>query len=87
MISITRYISEGFLGNLDKKFQKTAFAGKVDKINNKIDNVLSRSSLGRSYMRMENKLSDGLKKDTLNLKNDFLNLKDDLQGKNYKIRK
>ena len=41
MISITRYISEGFLGNLDKKFQKTAFAGKVDKINNKIDNVLN----------------------------------------------
>jgi hypothetical protein len=33
MISIVQYISEGFLGNFDQKFQKTALAKTVDKTN------------------------------------------------------
>jgi len=53
MLSITQYISEGFLGNIDKKFQQTALAKTMDKANDKIDNLLGKSSIGRGYMKLE----------------------------------
>ena len=83
MISIARYISEGFLKDLDQKFQQTSLAKTMDKANKHIDNTLSQSEIGRSYMRAE--------KRTGNFVNQggkaFANLYDKLRGRNYKIRK
>jgi len=83
MVSITWYISEGFLKDLDQKFQQTALAKTVDKANKHIDNTLSQSKVGRSYMRAEKRtgkfVDQGGKA--------FANLYDKLRGRNYKVRK
>ncbi len=83
MISIVQYISEGFLGDLDKKFQKTALAGKVDKVNNKIDNFLGKSSIGRGYMKLENATGEAARQGV----NSVLNTKDRILRKNFKVRR
>lgn len=87
MISIVQYISEGFLGNFDQKFQKTALAKTVDKTNNKIDNFLSKSSVGRRYMRFENRFGKEAVEATKQGTNAILNAKDNILRKNFKVRK
>ena len=83
MISIVQYISEGFLGNIDKKFQQIALAKKVDKANNKIDNFLGKSSVGRGYMKLENATGEAVRQGA----NAILNTKDRMFGGNFKIRR
>jgi|ADurb_Total_1213_FD_contig_91_493706_length_473_multi_1_in_0_out_0_2 hypothetical protein len=79
MISITRYISEGVLGKINKVID---------------NNILSKSRPGRAFMRLENRFDKGLKNETKQLgedlssfKNKVLNFKDNIQRKNFKIRK
>ncbi|HQF36453.1 MAG TPA: hypothetical protein PLL26_02320 [Candidatus Dojkabacteria bacterium] len=83
MISIVQYVSEGFLENLDKKFQQTALAKTVDKANDKIDNFLDKSSVGRGYMKLENATGEVVRQGA----NAILNAKDRLLRRNFKIRK
>ena len=83
MISIVQYISESFLGNIDKKFQQTALAKTMDKANDKIDNLLGKSSIGRGYMKLENATGEAARQGV----NAVLNTKDRILRKNFKIRK
>lgn len=83
MLLITQYISEGFLGNIDKKFQQTALAKTMDKANDKIDNLLGKSSIGRGYMKLENATGEAARQGV----NAVLNTKDRILRKNFKIRK
>jgi hypothetical protein len=83
MLSITQYISEGFLGNIDKKFQQTALAKTMDKANDKIDNLLGKSSIGRGYMKLENATGEAARQGV----NAVLNTKDRILRKNFKTRK
>ena len=83
MLSITQYISEGFLANIDKEFQQTALAKTMDKANDKIDNLLGKSSIGRGYMKLENATGEAARQGV----NAVLNTKDRILRKNFKIRK
>ena len=83
MLSITQYISEGFLGNIDKKFQQTALAKTMDKANDKIDNLLGKSSIGRGYMKLENATGEAARQGV----NSVLNTKDRILRKNFKVRR
>jgi len=83
MLSITQYISEGFLGNIDKKFQQTALAKTMDKANDKIDNLLGKSSIGRGYMKLENATGEAARQGI----NSVLNTKDRILRKNFKVRR
>jgi len=79
MISITRYISEGFVKDFNKAID---------------NNILSKSRLGRAFMRSENRFDRQIKDETSRLKeaarhgvNAVLNTKDRMLGRNFKIRK
>jgi len=79
MISITRYISEGFVKDFNKAID---------------NNILSKSRLGRAFMRSENRFDERIKDETRRLKeaarqrvNAVLNTKDGMLGRNFKIRK
>ncbi len=90
MVSITRYISENFLDDLDQRLQKTALAGKIDRANDRIDNFLNKSTIGRAYMKAENKTGDLVNKSADLLEkgtNKLLNVKDRLLRRNFKVRK
>ena len=71
MVSITRYISEGFL------------ADKLDKANTKIDNFLGKSSVGRAYMGAENATGKLIQKGGNILSNNY----NRLLRRNFKVKK
>ncbi len=83
MVSIAQYISEGFLRDLDKRFQQTAFAKTADKVNVKIDNFLSKSAIGRGYMKLEDSIDEDVRRGV----NLILNTKDRLLRRNFRIRR
>jgi len=55
----------------------------MDKANDKIDNLLGKSSIGRGYMKLENATGEAARQGV----NAVLNTKDRILRKNFKIRK
>jgi len=66
-----------------KSFNKQLLPKTVDKANDKIDNLLGKSSIGRGYMKLENATGEAARQGV----NAVLNTKDRILRKNFKTRK
>ncbi len=87
MISIVQYISEGLYQNLDKRFQETKLAKTVDRANDKIDNFLEKSYVGKKYLGLENKVGNDVVQGSKAVYNGIANLNDRLHRRNFRVRK